>query len=95
MMLHRYEHLAAVKQDIILYLGEATNLRDRFRQHLATARQSAQESQLPSDPKTHTERMKLLFKLFTSLKIQYCTLEFSQEERRQLERQLIGLFDPP
>ena len=95
MMVHRYEHLAAVQHDIVLYLGEATNLRDRLRQHLVTARQSDQDSQIPENPSRHSDRMKLLFRLFSSLTIQYCTLEFSQEERRQLERQLIGLFDPP
>ena len=94
-MLHQHEYLATGKQDIILYVGEATNLRERLRQHIEMAQESALDSQPHDDPKTHSERLKLLFRLFASLKIQYCTIEFAQDERRQLERQLIGLFDPP
>ena len=95
MMFHQHKYLASAQQDIVLYIGEATDLRDRLNEHLKMARKSAEDSQPHDDPKTHNDRLKLLFKLFPSLTIHFCILEFSQEERKQLERQLIGLFDPP
>ena len=94
MMLHQYEYLGAVNH-IVLYVGEAANLRERMHQHLSAARQAAQDSQFINDPSRHSDRLKLLFRIFNPLTIQYCTVEFRQEERRHLERQLIGLFDPP
>ena len=94
LVIHRYMCLDSLHHDLILYLGEATDLRARVRQHWKTAQQPTDDSLLRNAGR-HADRLKLLFEVFDPLAIQYCTLEASQDERRQLERQLIGLFDPP
>ena len=94
-LMRRYECLDSLHQEIILYLGEATSLRARLRKHLDSAREPLKDSQLLSDFGRHPDRLKLLFELFQPLVIRYCTLDASQEERRELEKQLIGLLDPP
>ena len=93
-MVYQYRVLAVANQEVILYLGETEDLRDRVRQHLSTSRQSLQ-GPIQVAPKTHDERMKLLFRIYTPLSIRYCPLDLPTEERLQLERELIGLFDPP
>ena len=92
LIIHRYECLDSLQLNLTLYVGEATNLRERLRKHMDTARQSTNDLKSPT---LHRDRLKLLFRLFHSLSIQYCTLKSTQEEREDLEKQLIGLLDPP
>ena len=87
--------LEFLEHKMILYLGEAGNLRNRLRQHLQTSQLT--EAQLNQSKRTtpHEKRLWSLFTSFQNLVVNYCTLDIPQDERRVLERQMIGVLDPP
>ena len=86
--------LEFLRQDMILYLGEAGNLQTRVGQHWLTSR-AALESGQSTNPVNHDQTMKLLFASFRNLMVSFCALNIPQDERRALERQMIGVLDPP
>ena len=93
---YNYRCLASLPQEVVLYLGESGNLRTRMKQHLEEAKQSRQaRTGLVRKAATYEERMRLLFASLDTPMVRFCTLDLPQDERRDLERGLIGLLDPP
>ena len=90
-----YHCLGFPKQEIIMYVGESSNLRKRFKEYEKLA-EGEPEGGDPSNPsENRRERLKYLFATFKNLTVRYCTTKVSQEERRETEQDLISLLDPP
>ncbi len=90
-----YACLGFPKQEIILYVGEAANLRNRLSQHFETAKTKPKALANADQLTDHTSRLAHLFTTFQQLTVRYCAITLPQEERRDLERNLISLLDPP
>ena len=91
----KYLCLGFPEREIILYVGEAENLRSRLEQHVKLAKVELQNINQIRPVKTHTKRLKYLFSTFEGLAVRYCAVNATEEERMNLEKDLIGLLDPP
>ena len=92
---YKYACLGFPEQDIVLYIGETNNLRERLGNHMGK-RQEASQGITPVRPlPAHTDRLKYLFSTFEPLTVRFCPIKLNQKERRELERILISLLDPP
>ena len=93
--IYRYSCLGFPEQGVVLYVGEAGNLYNRFKGHFRTSEKGAlgisPERPLPD----HEERLKYLFSTFEGLTVRYRVIDATQKERREFERTLINLLDPP
>ena len=87
---YNFRCLEFLDQRMLLYLGEAGNLRARLDRHWRIS-QLAEASGRP----LHEKRLWTLFTSFNNLLVTYCTLDIPQDERKDLERQMIGVLDPP
>ena len=83
------------EQEMVLYLGEAESIQNRMRQHWQTSQGRAPQISASGQRSTHLQRMGFLFSSFQKLKVSYCVLGISADERKELERQMIGVLDPP
>ena len=92
---YKYQCLGFTEQEIVMYIGEADNLQSRFvNEYKAIATSNPVENTQSANPKRRQDRLQHLFTKFDNLLVHYCTTEASQEERRSVERELIGLLDP-
>ena len=91
---YTYRCLGFPEQQIIMYVGETGNLRDRLKQHMGTA-EGTHEGNQAARPDPHADRLRYLFSTFQNLTMIYHTLNVTQDERWDLERNLINLLDPP
>lgn len=89
---YTYNCLSFPAQEIILYIGQASNLRKRLCRYLRDFRHPIMQDH--SRPSTRKERLNFMFSTFNPLHVYYCTLEGSEQERIELERNLVGLLDP-
>ena len=90
-----YACLGFPEQEIIMYVGEAANLRSRLSQHFETARTVPQPLESADQLTDHASRLAHLFTTFKGLMVRYCAVTLSPSERRDFERNLISLLDPP
>ena len=92
---YAYQCLGFPKQEIIMYVGEADNLQSRFSEYKSIASANPIRKAQQAKPQNRRLRLRYLFTKFDKLSVQYCTTEASQEERKNAERELISLLDPP
>lgn len=92
---YTYRCLGFLEQEIIMYVGEAENLRTRLNQYMGIANGISGGNSPATRPRTRIERIRHLFSTFQDLAMLYRTLNLTQDERRALERNLINLLDPP
>ena len=89
-----FDCLGLTDREYILYIGESGNLRARLKRHLDSARDIPDGHYVPN-PSRHSDRMRSMFALFESLTLYFCPVNCTADERKELEKQLIGLLDPP
>ena len=92
---YTYRCLGFPEQEIIMYVGEAENLRARLGQHIGTIQGTRRNTSTAPSLGTHTGRLRHLFLTFENLTINYCAMNLPEDERLELERNLISLLDPP
>ena len=90
---YTHKSLGFPTQEIVLYIGEAENLRKRFRTYFDALENGVISSNDP--PNTYPGRIGFMVSTFRNLYVRYRTLDGDKPLRKQLERNLIGLLDPP
>ena len=83
------------EQDVVMYVGEAQNLRNRLDRHLKTSREGSENTNSIRTLDRDVDRLRYLFSTFKGLTVHYCPMDLTQKDRRELERNLISLLDPP
>ena len=78
-----------------MYVGEAENLRARLGNHIETAQGTRRNTSRDRSLRTHKDRLSHLFSTFEHLTMRYCAMNLPEDERLELERNLISLLDPP
>ena len=92
---YTYLCLGFPEQQIVLYLGETENLRNRLGNYNIQIQKRTGKAKIDNLANTREERLDLMFSQFHDLELLYCTLELTKWERKHLERNLIRLLDPP
>lgn len=90
-----YKCLGFPEQEIIMYVGEAENLRSRLGNHIDTAQGTRRNTSKDRSLRTHKDRLSHLFLTFEHLTMRYCAMNLREDQRLELERNLISLLDPP
>ena len=80
----------------VLYVGETRSLRRRFNQYLEKKSRVVKQS-IPSiiSPAEEERGISALFAYYSRLTFCFCEVDVYENDRKELERQLIGVFDPP
>ena len=92
---YTYLCLGFPEQEIILYVGEAGNLQNRFKGYFREREKELGDIGVDNPPKSHEERLRLMFSWYQNLNVLFCTPSIALKQRRELERNLISLLDPP
>ena len=92
---YKYSCLGFPEQDMVMYIGEAGNLRTRLKQHFETSQKGPPATSLERPLRGSDERLRHLFSTFEGLIVRYRVINATPKERRALERALISLLDPP
>ncbi len=95
---YTYGCLGFPEQKIIMYVGETENLRSRLNEYMGIyigISEGIPEDDPAARPNRRNDRLRHLFSTFEKLEMLYCTLNLTEDERCDLERNLINLLDPP
>lgn len=97
MFLSEHRIWSAFSFTVVLYVGETSSLQRRFNQYLneeirvERQRVPSRISDLPEEERV----ISALFTYYSRLTFCFCEVDADNNDRKELERQLIGVFDPP